>query len=144
MLGVGDIDKLIAWADGCIASLDVPPLPLVDISMGRRLPIANHVLALAELTDDLCNPEALKGSFRLVADALETDFLSVEDVVTRVYEVLLRLGLQDEDDLIQFNVFEDTLSLIRNGIFAHSDLLLLRAEVLCELRRLSDNRPNCR
>ena len=67
MLHATTIDEVVKWADSEIESCDKPPIALVEISMGRSLPIANILAYLSELVDDPNDPTPMRVALGMLA-----------------------------------------------------------------------------
>lgn len=142
IVGVADVDTVIAWADRQIEASTIPANPLIDISLGRSLPLSSLVAHLAELTEHTKDERSIKNAFALVAEGVRNNSIDVETAVMNCYRFLKSEGLLYDDDFDIFINLEDDLSLIRDGIFGQDRLLQLQADLLEAIDEMGDATRN--
>lgn len=130
MLGAATIDELTAWADTEIQALPVPSNALIDISLGRRLPIANVIASLNELAIDTHDRWSTRCGMSKLARRIRAKQIDAQTAILRCYEYLRNQNMLYDDDFIVFVTLEDDVSLIRDGIFGNDMLTDMHDEVL--------------
>ena len=136
MLGAASMDDLIAWADTEIEASVQPSNALIDLSLGRNLPLANVIALLNELaieTDDRWS--TCRGMSRL-ADQIRSNRIETQTAVMKCYEHLRNENLLYDDAFIIFVTLEDDVSLIRDGIFGADRIPELRDELIATLKQM--------
>lgn len=142
LIGAANVDSVIAWADRQIEASTIPENSLIDISLGRSLPLASIVARLAELAENTKDTRSIKNAFAIVADQVRDKLIDVETAVMNCYRFLQSEGLLYDDDFDIFIKLEDDLSLICDGIFGPDRLPQLRADLLEALDAMGDASQN--
>lgn len=142
ILGAADVNSVIAWADRQIEASTIPANPLIDISLGRSLPLSAFVAHLAELTDNTKDGRSIKKAFAMVAGQIRDSSIDVETAIMNCYRFLQSENLLYHDDFDIFINLEDDLSLIRDGIFGADRLTQLQADLLEALDAMEDTSRN--
>ena len=130
LIGVVDVDTVIAWADRQIQAATIPSNPLIDVSLGRSSTLSVLVEHLAELTDNTKDVRSIKKAFAMVADRVRTNSIDVETAVMSCYRFLRSEDLLYHDEFFIFHNLEDDLSLIRDGVVGRDRLPQLQADLL--------------
>lgn len=142
IVGVVDVDSVIAWADRQIEVSTIPANPLIDISLGRSYPKSTLIARLAELTDHKKDARSIKNAFAMVADGVREKSLDVETAILNCFRFLQAEGLLYQDDFDIFITLEDDLSLIRDGIFGEDRLSRLASDLLSALDAMQDTKQD--
>ena len=136
MLGAASIDDLITWADDEIGESPRPPNALIDLSLGRNLPLANVIALLNQLslkTDERWSTR--RGMSRLAAKVRSNE-VETQTAIMKCYEYLRNENLLYDEAFIIFVTLEDDVSLIRDGIFGPDRLPELRDELIAALDQM--------
>ena len=131
-LGIIEPADIVAWVDDEIEASDVPASPLVDLSLGRTIPVAELVSLLGSLVTNSADLEPLKEVLRQVADRIRSNDMKPEAAIVSIYNYL-KIDRDDDDLYITFLTLEDDYADIRDGIYGDGDLSVLREPLLNEL-----------
>ena len=139
LLGAISNPIVVSWADREIEDTVNPPLPLIDLAMGRELPSANISSLLTELASDLTNDiSSTQYGMSLLAEKArnhETDF---RQMILDCHAHLVASRLLYDDAFLDFVSLEDGVSLIRDGIFGHDYIPELRDDFLQQLEKMRE------
>lgn len=130
LIGVADVDTVIAWADRQIQAEAIPANPLIEVSLGRSSTLSVLVQHLAELTGNTKDVRSIKKAFAMVSDRVRNKSIEVETAVMNCYRFLRSEDLLFHDDFLIFQKLEDDLSLIRDAVVGRDRLPQLQADLL--------------
>ncbi len=133
IVGVADVDSVIAWADRQIEASTIPAIPLIDISLGRTSPLSSLVAHLAKLTDNTKDARSIKNAFVMVADRIREQSIDLETAIMNCFEFLQSEDLLYHDDFDIFRNLESDLFLIRMGDVGDDQLPQLQTDLLAAL-----------
>jgi len=138
LIGVADVDTVVAWADRQIQAEAIPANPLIDVSLGRSSPLSVLVEHLAALTGNTKDVRSIKNAFAMVADRVRNNSIKVETAVTNCYRFLRSEDLLYHDDFLIFHNLENDLSLIRDGVVDRDRLPQLQADLLDAIESMQE------
>ncbi|TWU44684.1 hypothetical protein Poly51_59530 [Rubripirellula tenax] len=136
ILGAACIDDLITWADEEIDASPQPPNALIDLSLGRKLPLGNVIALLNELAIETNDLWSTRRGLSLLADKIRSNEIETKSAIMKCYEHLRNENLLYDDAFIIFVTLEDDVSLIRDGIFGPDRLPELRDEFIATLDQM--------
>ena len=136
------VDSIVEWADSRIGQLDNPPTELIEISMGRTLPVPNILAHLFKLITDASSTDAMRAALGMLAAHIQRNEIDAESVILDVYKLLQAEKLIYDDAFLSFPGLVSGLSLIRDGICSTDDLPRLRSATISELLAISSTHPN--
>ncbi|HMO16443.1 MAG TPA: hypothetical protein PKD64_19960 [Pirellulaceae bacterium] len=136
MLGAASINDLIAWADTEIEASSLPSNALIDLSLGRNLPLPNVIALLNELAIDTDDRWSTRRGMSRLAERIRAEHIETQAAIVKCYEYLRNENLLYDDDFIIFVTLEDDVSLIRDGIFGADRIPDLRNELVATLDQM--------
>jgi len=138
ILGVVDVDSVVAWADKEIEASTIPANALINISLGQSLPLSAIAAHLAELTDNTNAPHSIKNAFAIIANQIRDSSIDVETAIMRCYRFLKSENLLYHEDFDIFISLEDDLSLIRDEVVGADRLPQLKDDLLEALDKMGE------
>ncbi len=130
ILGAVDVNTVIAWADSQIEASTIPENALIDISLGRSLPLQALIARLAALTENRKDSHSIKKAFGMIANQIRDETVNVESAIMKCFLFLQSENMLYHDDFRIFIKLEDDLSLIRDGIVGPDRLPQLKNDLL--------------
>ena len=132
--GCETVDDVIRWADAEIAQIEMPPVPLIDVSLGKSQPVAQICALLKTLVADPNDCSALNAVLTNIATMVCDDQLSVDVAIDRIYDYAKMYAPNDDLRWAFISLAED-LSCIRDGVYWTNDASALRQPLLEAINR---------
>ncbi len=133
MLGAASMVDLITWADDEIEASPQPPNALIDLSLGRNLPLADVIALLNEMATQTDDHWSTRRGMSRMADMVRSNEIETQTAIMKCYEHLRNENLLYDDAFLIFVTLEDDVSLIRDGIFGADKMPELRDELITTL-----------
>ena len=142
ILRATNVNSVVEWADSRIEQLDNPPIELIEISMGRTLPVPNMLAHLLKLITDGNSIDPMCAALGMLVAHIQQNEIDAESVIPDVYQLLQAEKLINDDPFLSIPGLDSGLSLIRDGICSTDDLPRLRSATISKLLAISLTQPN--
>ena len=131
MLGAIDPSHIVSWADSEIESMASPPIALIDLSMGGKLPAPNIISLLAELASNQKNDVwSTQMGLSMLGEKARCKNTNIQQLAMECQGLLKFEGLLYDNAFLDFITFETDVSLIRDGIFGVDHIPLMREKMV--------------